>query len=130
MKTLILYYSKFGATKKICSWLKEYLKDKDCEIKTLEEVESLDYKRILFGSPIYFGNLPKEVREFLRKKAKEFEGKTIYPFVVCILKKEKYLKKLKDYFPSAKDGKILGGKFLFINKLNKKECLEFSKTIS
>ncbi|MEW6070895.1 MAG: flavodoxin domain-containing protein [Candidatus Thermoplasmatota archaeon] len=126
---LIVYYSRLGSTKKISEWIREGLGIENCEVRSVDEIYSLDYDTILIGSPIYFGRIPKKLRRFLVEKKDLLAEKRVIPFIVCIRDGEKYLANLRSYLENPEDGKIFGGKFLFINKLNKQNCLEFGKSI-
>jgi menaquinone-dependent protoporphyrinogen oxidase len=101
MKTLIVYDSKHGATKKICNWIKEGIGEAD--VRKADEVSRLDYE-IMVGSPIYFNKPLKSVINFLENKKNELKNKR--PFVVCIRNGEKYLEKIKKFVPTIEDGKI------------------------
>ncbi len=107
MKTLIVYFSKSGRTKKIAEGIAEISGGDLHEIKTEkeypknyfmtliaskrefsnQECPSLidntikdfeSYERILIGFPIWFGTCPMAVISFLKKY--DFNGKSIYPF--------------------------------------------------
>lgn len=56
MKTLIIYNSKYGFTKKYANWLAEELNADLCDGKNLKEVKFNDYSTIIFGSSLYSGN--------------------------------------------------------------------------
>lgn len=128
MKILIVYDSKHGTTEKICRWIKEGVGD--ATLLRVNNVLTLDYDLIIVGSPIYFGKPLKSVLRFLADKMAQLKDKRVTPFVVCIRNGKKYLEKLKRYLPNSENGKIFGGKFLFIDKLNKEDCIEFGKAIS
>jgi len=52
-KTLVVYNSKYGYTKKYAYWLAEELKADICTDKNLKREELNNYSKILFGSSLY-----------------------------------------------------------------------------
>ena len=54
-KTLVIYSSKYGHTKKYAQWLSEALNADVCEIRNLKSRMLNDYATILFGSSLYAG---------------------------------------------------------------------------
>ncbi len=67
MKTLILYESRKGYTKKCAEYLYEKIKDSD--LFDIEEggFELKGYDNILIGAPIYVGEIEKFTRDFIEK---------------------------------------------------------------
>ena len=55
VKTLVIYNSKYGYTKKYALWLAEKLNADICESKNLKNSLLNDYSTILFGSSLYAG---------------------------------------------------------------------------
>jgi len=54
-KTLVVYHSKYGHTKKYAQWLAEELKADICNGKKLKRHLLSEYSAILFGSSMYAG---------------------------------------------------------------------------
>ena len=54
-KTLVVYNSKYGHTKKYAQWLSEELSAEICESKNLKSKNIDDYATIIFGSGLYAG---------------------------------------------------------------------------
>ena len=54
-KTLIIYSSKYGHTKKYAQWLAEELNADICDDKSLKNKMLDDYSTVLFGGSLYAG---------------------------------------------------------------------------
>jgi len=135
---LFVYDSRRGksTTGKICEWISEGLIEacKDVNILgikravdvTSEDVASADI--IVIGSPIYMEKPMKSILSFLEKNMENLKLKNIALFIVCIRlsKGGKYLEKLRSHVKgSIILDKVFGGKFLFINRVNKSEAVNF-----
>lgn len=106
MKSLVIYFSKSGKTKKqaeqiaktigadtfeietekvypdsylktIAESHKEFKSDEKPALKTAK-IDLSEYDRILIGFPVWFGTCPMAVISFIEKN--DFAGKKIYPF--------------------------------------------------
>jgi flavodoxin len=78
MRTLVVYYSQTGNTKKVADAIFAEL-PRDKEIKKLEEVTSLDdYDLIFVGFPIHSHGPAPKAKEFLEKQA---EGRAMALFI-------------------------------------------------
>ena len=53
-KTLVIYQSKYGHTKKYAQWLSEELNADICDAKKLKNKELSDYSTIVFGGSLHF----------------------------------------------------------------------------
>lgn len=68
MKTLIIYTSKHGSTKKVSHIIKDHYKDCDVINISKETISHLEtYDLIYIGSPIYYGSIHKKIARFLKK---------------------------------------------------------------
>ena len=56
-KTLVLYYSVYGATKKYAEWIASELNGDICAIGDFKENTLADYDAIVIGSGLYAGNI-------------------------------------------------------------------------
>ena len=65
MKTLILYESKMGFTKKCADYLYNKISDSDIYDIENEKFNLNDYDKILIGAPIYKGKLEKITKKFV-----------------------------------------------------------------
>ena len=67
MKTLILYSSHDGQTKKIAAYIAEIIKE-NVDVKSISDVVNLqDYDRIIIGASIRYGHFNKQLYEMLEK---------------------------------------------------------------
>jgi len=82
MKTLIVYATKYGATKQIAEQLAEYLGGADLVDVGKGETASLtEYDCVVLGSPLTAGSIRKEVKAFAQQHAGELGGKRLGLFV-------------------------------------------------
>ena len=79
MKSLLIYSSTDGQTKKICEVIKEYSPNNDFVlIHSLEEALNLDiknYEQIILGASIRYGNYKSNVFKFIRNNKKILDTK-------------------------------------------------------
>ena len=87
MKTLIVYFSKSGRTRRAAEEIASLLEGADLfEIKVdktyppsyFKTPDPTPYDRILLGWPVWFGTCPMAVISFL--EACDLSGKEVYPF--------------------------------------------------
>ena len=78
MSGIILYQSKYGATKKYAEWLSEETGFKCVETKKAKIEEVKTYDTIVLGGGIYAGGIAGIA--FLRKHIKDLQGKKIVVF--------------------------------------------------
>lgn len=67
MKTAILYFSKYGTTRKVAGMIQSRLKSDEVTMIDLKEEQSPDlssYDRIIVGSSVYVGSAKKKFKEF------------------------------------------------------------------
>ena len=82
MKTLVVYDSYFGNTKKVAEAIAESFED--CEIfKTDEKISAEGYDSIVIGSPTRAFRATKPIMDFVRENA--FDGKKVMAFDTRIL---------------------------------------------
>ena len=93
MKTIIIYESNFGNTKKVAEKIRENLnliEKNETIIKTVKEVdpiEILNFDLILFGSPNHMGGPTRGIRKFIDKLEKvDLKGKKIATFDTYVRK--------------------------------------------
>lgn len=100
MKTLILYATKHGATKKCVDKLVKDL-GADVTVINLKQSAIIDinnYRNIIIGSPVYAGSLLKEVKEFCDSNLDVLQSKKIGLFISC-MKHTGGLQQLDNAFP-------------------------------
>ena len=76
MKTLYLYSSREGQTKKIINTIAEQVSEHEYEITDLHEVETLDfsiYDKVLIGASIRYGHLNKKLYQFIERYQSQLE---------------------------------------------------------
>ena len=56
-KTLVLYYSKYGTTKKYAEWIASELNGDICPISNVKENNLAQYDAIIIGSGLYAGSI-------------------------------------------------------------------------
>lgn len=96
MKGIILYFSKYGATKKYVDWLSKSTNFDVVPVKKAKKSHIKDYDVIILGSGIYASGI-KGVK-FLRKHAKLLSDKKILIFCVGASPfDEKAFQTLKDH---------------------------------
>jgi len=77
-KTLVIYNSKYGHTKKYAQWLAEELKADICEGKKLKIDRLNDYSTIVFGSSLYAGT--NKAAKFIVQFFEEIRDKKVVLF--------------------------------------------------
>lgn len=103
MKTLIVYATKYGYTKKCVDILVNKLKgDVDTCNLNIEKINDLStYENIIIGGPIYISKLPKSLRKFCRRNLEVLKTKRIGLFITCLREKEAAHNQLLTAFPQA-----------------------------
>ena len=81
-KTVVIYNSKYGYTKKYAQWLVEALNADICEDKNLNADKLKDYSTIIFGSSLYAGR--NKGAAVLVKHFEQIKDKKIVLFTVGI----------------------------------------------
>jgi menaquinone-dependent protoporphyrinogen IX oxidase len=77
-KTLIVYHSKYGFTKRYAQWLAAELNADICEGKNVNASKFKDYSTILFGSSLYAGS--NKAANLLVKYFEQAQGKKVVLF--------------------------------------------------
>ena len=89
MKTLIIYSSTDGHTKKICEVIKENLINKDdhhlISIEKVSEANIESYENIIIGASIRYGNHNRKVFDFIEKNLHFLEKKNNAFFSVNVV---------------------------------------------
>lgn len=132
-KTLIVYESEYGTTKKIAKYLALVLGPaKYCT--TLEFKDDYkDFDFFVIGSPLYSGKLLPKITEFIEENKNWLKNKTVSLFSTSISLEEgnEKLVELEKILGKVKSKKALGGKLIIKNlkKEDSKALKEFSKII-
>lgn len=84
MKTLILYSTKYGCTKKCAEILKSYLNGDVYILHIKSAPASLtEYDTVLIGGSIYMGKIQKEITRFCKHNTKQLLQKKLGLFACC-----------------------------------------------
>ena len=116
MKTLILYATKYGATKEIAERIGKSLDDVVLYDIKAGQIPSLsDYDCIIIGSSLYAGSIRKEAKDYLIKNEECLKSKKIGLFLSGMSEGEAN-EAFKNNFPvsileNAKVKALLGGIF-------------------
>lgn len=132
-KTLIIYESKYGITKKIAKYLALVLGPaKYCTTSEFKD-DYKDFDFFIIGSPIYNGKFLPKITEFIEENKNWLKTKTVSLFSTSISLEEgnKKLVDLEKILGKVKTKKALGGKLIIKNLKNEdsKALKEFSKII-
>lgn len=82
MKTLILYYSKHGVTKKVARLIHSQVKGSTLSLISDFKGDLNDFEDIYLGSPTYMGKLNKDFLQFVQKNKETLLTKNVKVFVV------------------------------------------------
>ncbi|MCL2569302.1 MAG: flavodoxin domain-containing protein [Oscillospiraceae bacterium] len=101
MKTLILYATKYGATREIAERIATQIGNATLhDLKQIDLPPLADFDCILIGSSLYAGSIRKEVKTFLAQHGPELQGKKTGLFLSG-MSAEVSLKPFEDNFPTA-----------------------------
>lgn len=82
MKTIILYATKYGASREIARRIAEKLPDSTvCDLKKDSIPTLTQYDCVILGGSVYAGMLRKEVKEFAKLNEAELTGKMLGLFI-------------------------------------------------
>jgi menaquinone-dependent protoporphyrinogen IX oxidase len=81
MKGVIIYKSKYGATRQYAHWLSEELKLPLRQPDEISSTELSNYDFIIIGSAVYIGKLL--IAKWLKKQLDILENKKLFLFIVC-----------------------------------------------
>lgn len=115
MKTLILYSSKYGCTKKYVSLLSKELQGeiKCISLKEKENPSLPSTEVVILGSSVYMGKIQKEMKEFCMHHLEELKAKKLHLFITC-MNLSKGQEQLENAYPKellerAISKEVLGG---------------------
>ena len=83
MKTIVIYSSKYGHTKRYAQWLAAELNADICDIKSLNVSSLKDYSVIIFGSSLYAGT--NKAAGLLVKHFEQIKDKKVALFTCGIM---------------------------------------------
>lgn len=112
MKTLIVYGTKFGSTKKIAEQISEKIDGSVAlDSKDFKALKNIDeYGRVIVGTNIIMGALNPNIKRFLRKHRKSLLHKEVFGYVLGsnYAFEQRYLDKLMKLM-NSRDVVFLGG---------------------
>lgn len=79
-ETIVLYRSKYGATRRYAQWLQETLGCELLENKNLRAAQLAPYRTVIIGGGVYAGGIAG--LDFLRKNWRDLQGKRLRIFAV------------------------------------------------
>lgn len=84
MKTLIVYATKYGCTKRCAEILKSYLNGEVNIISAkADKINLAEYDAVLIGGSVYMGKIRKDITYFCNRNLKQLLRKKIGLFVCC-----------------------------------------------
>lgn len=107
MQDLIIYRSKYGATKEYADWVGEALKTEPTPVSAVKPEMLVYADRIIIGTPVYLGRML--MRNWIAQNQRYLLDKPVYLFVVCgtpASASEKTTKIIKDNLPPSVQDKF------------------------
>ena len=86
MRHLLVYFGKYGTTKNTAKILQETI-GTGCDIIRLsnKKINDIDkYKSIIIGTAIYAGDVPKQVKDFVRANKNTLLSRKLSLFIHCL----------------------------------------------
>jgi menaquinone-dependent protoporphyrinogen IX oxidase len=100
MNSIVIYSSKYGATRQYAEWIGKALQLSVFEAEETDGREIIQADTVLIGTSVYIGKL--RIRKWLKKNATILKNKRIILFVVCgtpAEEKEKWLPYVRQSVP-------------------------------
>lgn len=122
MKTLIAYFSRHGCTKKCVGILADYLDSEidfiDLSRSSASDVDVLKYDSIILGSPVYYGNIAKEVKSFAESESYKLKQKKLGLFTCGMQDQWRAKEQIESNYPKelldiAETRACFGGEYHF-----------------
>jgi len=88
MKTLIIYTSKHGSTKKIADYIKDKLQVDSVNLLNSPCPSLKEYEQIVIGGSIYYKAIDPKLSEFIEGNLDSLLKKKIALFLVCLMSEE------------------------------------------
>lgn len=97
MRTLIIYATKYGSTKKCTDILKGFLQGEITVARVNQDkIDLKQYDNIIIGGPVYMGKMNSHISSFCRRHERQLLTKRLALFACCYTPSEdtEYLKRL------------------------------------
>lgn len=101
MKTLIVFSTKYGTTKKCAELVKNGLKHEVnlVNLKNDNSINLKEYDTVVIGGSVYVGKIQKEIVKFVDDNKKDLQTKKIGLFVCCKFDGKKPLEQIQNSLP-------------------------------
>ena len=121
MKTAIIYTTRHGTTEKVAQMIKDGLNDETelIKLKKSKKTDLRSFEKIIIGSSIHTGKIPKKLYKFLEDNLDAIQEKPLGLFLCCMYEKEAW-NQFVQAFPAsirehARSSKCVGGELLLEN---------------
>ena len=91
MTTAVIYVSKTGTTRKVAEYIAEKIGAEAIDVKNCTDISG--YDRIILGTGVFAGRIPKAMRNFVEANKDSLSGASL--FVTCLYNDEKGAKRLE-----------------------------------
>lgn len=102
MKTLIIYSSRYGCTKKCAELLAKELNDTNIISTTKCKYNIKDFDTVIIGGSVYLGKIRKDITRFCKKNMPSLLQTNIILFASCYTPKD-----TEGFFTTIFDSKLL-----------------------
>lgn len=129
MKTAIIYYSKYGTTKKVAEMIQDRMVTDEVTMINIQkermaDLDFSDYNRIIIGTSVYAGSSKKRFKKFCTDNYLSLFAKKELGLFLCGMESNhlRQQQEIERSFPEellrhSKTRGFMGGEFL-INKMN------------
>ncbi|HLO89949.1 MAG: flavodoxin domain-containing protein [Chloroflexota bacterium] len=123
MKSVIIYSTKHGTTKKVAEMISQMAKEKPelINLKKVKDINLDDYDSIIIGGSIHAGNVQTRIKRFCHDHMLELSTKPLGLFLSC-MEEDKAQEQFDNAYPeslrkAAVSTKLTGGEIL-LDKMN------------
>lgn len=123
MKSVIIYSTKHGTTKKVAEMISQLSKEKPelINLKKVKNVNLDNYDRIIIGGSIHAGNIQNRVKKFCHDHMLELATKPLGLYLSC-MEEDKAQEQFDNAYPellrkAAVSKKLTGGEIL-LDRMN------------
>lgn len=80
MKTLLIYASRYGGVKSCAHKINNFIETDMVDSHALSTIDLNDYNRVIIGASVYFGQIDKTLRKWLKVQEANLLNKDLYFF--------------------------------------------------